>query len=66
MILNCWELLFRHAHCVKSVRTEYGKILYSLHSVQMRENTDQNNSEYGNFLRSVGSDKFSDIKVMMT
>ena len=30
---------------MKSVRTPY--------SVQMRENADQNNSEYGHFLRSV-------------
>ena len=36
-----------------SIRTEYVEILrISPHSVQMRENTDQNNSEYGHFLRS--------------
>ena len=36
------------------IRTEYGEILcISPCSVQMRENTDQKNSEYGNFLRSV-------------
>ena len=29
------------------IRTEYGEILRN--SVQMRENTDQNNSEYGHF-----------------
>ena len=35
------------------VRTEYGEILrISLYAVPMRENTDQNNSEYGHFLRS--------------
>ena len=35
------------------IRTEYGEILHiSLYSVQMRENTDQNNSKYGHFLRS--------------
>ena len=33
--------------------TEYGEILrISLYSVQMRENTDQKNSEYGHFSRS--------------
>ena len=38
-------------HCVKSVLI--GVILsISPYSVQMRENTDQNNSEYGHFLRS--------------
>ena len=32
---------------------EYGEILrISAYSVQMRENTDQKNSEYGHFLRS--------------
>ena len=33
--------------------TEYVETLRSLHSVRMRENTDQNNSEYLHFLRSV-------------
>ena len=34
-------------------RIEHGEILrFSPYSVQMRENTDQNNSEYGHFLRS--------------
>ena len=33
------------------IQTEYREILrISPHSVQMRENTDQNNSEYGHFL----------------
>ena len=33
------------------IRTEYGEIwIISPHSVQMRENTGQNNSEYGHFL----------------
>ena len=36
----------RQYHCVKSVRIW-------CYSVQMRENTNQNNSEYGHFLRSV-------------
>ena len=36
------------------IRTEYGEIrIISPYSVQMRENTDQNKSEYGHFLRSV-------------
>ena len=35
------------------IQTEYGEILYiSPYSVHMRENADQNNSEYGHFLRS--------------
>ena len=32
------------------IRTEYGE---TLHSVQMRENMGQKNSEYGHFSRSV-------------
>ena len=36
------------------IRSEYGEIRsISPYSVRMRENTDQNNSEYGQFLRSV-------------
>ena len=36
--------------------TEYGEILrISPYSVRMRENADQNNSEYGRFLRSESS-----------
>ena len=36
------------------IRTEYGEIRsISPYSVKMRENVDQNNSEYGHFLRSV-------------
>ena len=36
------------------IRTEYGQILRIFpYSDRMRENTDQNNSEYGHFLRSV-------------
>ena len=35
------------------IRTEYGEIQsISPYSVQMRENVDQNNSEYGHFSRS--------------
>ena len=41
------------AFALSRIRTEYGEILrISPYSVQMRENTDQNNSEYGQFLRS--------------
>ena len=36
------------------IRTEYEEILhFSPYLVRMRENTDQNNTEYGHFLRSV-------------
>ena len=36
------------------IRTEYGKIRsISPYSVQIRENTDQKNSEYGHFSRNV-------------
>ena len=45
-----WELFWS---VFSSIRTEYGEIQsISPHSVQMRENTDQNNSEYGQILRS--------------
>ena len=38
------------------IRTEYGEILrISPYSVRMRENADQNYSEYGHILRSAGS-----------
>ena len=41
-----WSLFF-------CIRTEYGEILFiSPYSVRMRENTGQNNSKYGHFLRS--------------
>ena len=46
-----WEL-FRSAF--SRIRIEYEKTRsISPYSVQMRENADQNNSEYGNFLRNV-------------
>ena len=36
--------------------SEYGEILrISPHSVRMRENTDQNNSKYGHFSRSISN-----------
>ena len=38
------------------IRTKYEEILsISPYSVQMQENTDHNNSEYGHFLRSLGN-----------
>ena len=38
-----------------NIRTEYGEIRsISPYSVSMWENTDQNNSEYGHFSRSLG------------
>ena len=46
-----WELFWS---VFSRIRTEYGEIRsISLYSVQMRENTDQNNSEKGHFSRSV-------------
>ena len=61
----------RHWHCVKSVQirnffysvfsriwTEYGEVLrISPYSVRMRENTDQKNSVFGHFSRSVKTRK---------
>ena len=50
------------------IRTEYGKIFrISPYSVPIRENADQNNSEYGNFWRSddntpyVAFENFNDV-----
>ena len=42
-------------HCVKSVRIRSYSGPYS---VKMRENTDQKNSEYGHFLRSIDKSKY--------
>ena len=36
-------------HCVKSVRI---RSISGLYSVRMRENTDQDNSDYGHFSRN--------------
>ena len=49
MILSCVSTLCFQEHYVKSVliRSYSGP-----HSIQIRENTDQNNSEYRHFLRS--------------
>ena len=59
-------LAFNYFHCVKRVRMrsysgpfglnteKYGEIRFiSPYSVQMRENTDQNNSKYGHVSRSI-------------
>ena len=69
-------------HCVKRVRirsysgsyfsrirTEYGELRsISTYAIQMRENTNQNNSEYGHFLRSVCNfwHKYLENSVMFT
>ena len=46
-----WHTRFNEVfHCVKSDRTWSHS---GPHSVQMRQNADQNNSEYGHFSRSV-------------
>ena len=45
------------------IRTEYGEIRnVSPYSVQMWENTDQNNSKYGHFLRFYAVSDFKNIK----
>ena len=52
------KFLYSELFCpvFSGIRTEYGKIRsISPYSVQMRENADRNNSEYGHFLRSVGN-----------
>ena len=61
MILFIWSIPLRK-RCPYSeffltmfsgIWTEYGDLVRrSLYSVQMKENTDQKNSEYGRFLRS--------------
>ena len=43
------EANLRIKHCAKSVRI---RSYFGPYSVRMRGNTDQNNSEYGHFLRS--------------
>ena len=55
----CWSLFSRN-------RTEYGDILHiSSCSVQIRENTDQNNSEYGRFLRSGNQYKYFAFNILL-
>ena len=70
-ILNAWLAL--REKCPYSeifwsifsrIWTEYGEgemLRISQYSVRMRENTDQKNSEYGHFLRSVGTEYVSDF-----
>ena len=56
------ELFWSAFSCV---RTEYGEILcISPYSVQMLENTDQNNSEYGHFLHQVGGSIYQDFSLL--
>ena len=65
VMFKIFLIIFRDSYCVKSVHirschkvssriwTEYAEIQnISPYSVRMRENTDQNNSEYGHFSRS--------------
>ena len=48
------------------IRTEYGEILgISPYLVQMRENTDQNNSEYWHFLRIFSRDIYFRFKTIL-
>ena len=50
-----YEVDISKRHCLNTVHiwSYYGEILHiSPYSVQMRENTDQNNSKYRKFLRS--------------
>ena len=55
----CWSLFSRN-------RTEYGDILHiSPYSVQIRENTDQNNSKYGHFLRSGNQYKYIAFNILL-
>ena len=49
---SCFSLICHHKQCVKSVRIRNYSGQYS---VKMHENTDQNNSKYGRFLRSGSS-----------
>ena len=53
---NMSKVKKRHHHCVKSVliRSYSGPHFpaFGLNTVRMGENADQNNSEYGHFLRS--------------
>ena len=58
-----FKIMRKHSHCVKSVRIRSYSGPYfpafglnaerSPYSVQMQEKTDQNNSEYGHFSRSI-------------
>ena len=58
--ITVWKLLVFGVilSAFSRIRTEYGEIRsISPYSVRMRENADQNNSEYGYFLRYVWDDK---------
>ena len=60
--LISWTTYNQYLHCLKSVRIrshsglnrERERDRTSPYSVRMRENADQNNSEYGHFLHSAG------------
>ena len=54
-IIKTMKKLLPNSHCVKRVRIRSYSGPYS---VQMPENTDQNNSEYAPFLRSVNYNSF--------
>ena len=46
------------------IRTEYGEMRsIRANSVQMRENANQNNSEYGHFLRSIMVELYKMVKI---
>ena len=50
---TAWKLPVFGLTLVRILQNSDGEILHiSPYSVQMRENTDQNNSEYGHFLHS--------------
>ena len=50
-ILNV--IFIKSACFLRTKKEKREKLCITSYSVQMRENTDQNNSEYGHFLRSV-------------
>ena len=52
---------------ISRIRTEYGEIQsISPYSVRMRENTDQNNSKYGHFLRSITLIIYTFLNIMQS
>ena len=63
--VNCVNVsvLALNSRCLKSVR--YSEFLVSPYLVRMRENRDQENSEYGNFLRSDCSIKNARLAIAM-
>ena len=63
MIVMCWWSFFRGAfHFVKVSVFEVFLVRICPHSVQMRKNMDQQNSEYGHFLHNV-YDPFYAVKI---